>query len=93
MLSHPGFHKKKLDLIINILLNNGYLLDFIFNHIKNRLRVQFDHLRRVSTNNKQSLANNKLIKFFLLFRTFLRLWINLKDFSKIIVRYFWLTWE
>jgi len=58
MMSHLSFHKKKnLDLIINILLNNGYPLNFIFNHVKNKLRVQFDRLSRVSINNNQQKIN------------------------------------
>ena len=37
-LSHPEFHQKNLELIINILLNNDYPLDFIFKTIKTRLK-------------------------------------------------------
>jgi len=37
-LSHPQFHDKNLALIINILLNNDYPLDFIFMTIRNRIK-------------------------------------------------------
>src|SRR5580765_2025169 len=38
-LSHPQFHNKNLSLIINILLNNDYPLDFIFTTIRKRIKT------------------------------------------------------
>jgi len=38
-LSHPSFHKNNFDLIIKILINNGYPLDLIFNTIRRRLHA------------------------------------------------------
>ncbi|KYN19273.1 hypothetical protein ALC57_08450 [Trachymyrmex cornetzi] len=37
LLSHPKFHKKNFDFIINVLLSNGYPLKLIFTTIKKRL--------------------------------------------------------
>jgi len=41
-LSHSKFHKDNFDLIINILLDNGYPLNLIFHAIK-RLHSRFYH--------------------------------------------------
>ena len=41
LLSHPKFHEKNLELIVNILLDNDYPLDFIFKVIRERLRCLF----------------------------------------------------
>lgn len=38
-LSHPSFHQKNLDFVINTLLTNGYSLTFIFNTIQKRLKT------------------------------------------------------
>jgi len=40
-LSHPSFYEKNLKFCINILLDNGYPLDFIFNKINLRLKKLF----------------------------------------------------
>jgi len=47
LLSHPSFHKKNFDLVIKILLNNGYPLNLIFSTIKKRLYNKFDLFNRV----------------------------------------------
>lgn len=38
LLSHPRFHKKNLEFIIDMLMDNGFPLDFIFKQINYRLR-------------------------------------------------------
>jgi len=38
LLSHPRYHKKNLELVINTLLNNDYPLNFIFDTINSRLK-------------------------------------------------------
>jgi len=48
MLSHPFFHQKNLELIIKILLENDYPLNFIFKIISYRIR----HLITNSIKNK-----------------------------------------
>jgi len=40
-LSHPMFYTKNLELIINLLLNNGYPLKLIFDTINRRLKNNF----------------------------------------------------
>jgi len=39
LLSHPRFHQKNLIDSINVLLNNGYPLPFIFNTIRSRIAL------------------------------------------------------
>ena len=41
LLSYPKYHKKNLEFIVNILLENDYPLDFIFKIIQERLRCLF----------------------------------------------------
>ncbi|EFN73998.1 hypothetical protein EAG_00158, partial [Camponotus floridanus] len=36
-LSHPRFHKENFQFVVDILLNNGYPLSFIFHTISDRL--------------------------------------------------------
>jgi len=38
LLSHPRYHQKNLELVINTLLNNDYSLSFIFDTINSRLK-------------------------------------------------------
>ena len=40
-LSHPIYHQENFELIIKILLNNGYPLKLIFSEIKNKLSKKF----------------------------------------------------
>jgi len=40
-LSHPKFHQKNFTESINLLLNNGYPLEFIFSNIHNRIKKLF----------------------------------------------------
>jgi len=51
MLSHPFFHQKNLKLIVKILLENDYPLNFIFKTISNRIR----HLITNSNNKTQNV--------------------------------------
>jgi len=53
MLSHPSF-QKNLELIVKILLENDYSLNFIFKIISNRIR----HL---ITNSNNKIQNHKKI--------------------------------
>ncbi|KYN09785.1 hypothetical protein ALC57_18089, partial [Trachymyrmex cornetzi] len=48
LLSHPKFHKKNFDSMINILLNNGYPLRLIFKSIKQRLYNKFQQLNNIN---------------------------------------------
>jgi len=38
LLSHPRYHQKNLELVINTLLNNDYPLSFIFDTINSQLK-------------------------------------------------------
>jgi len=50
LFSHPEFHKKNLELVIRILLNNDYPSDFIFKVMTNRIK---------SLVNKKTFKQNK----------------------------------
>ncbi|KAL6433579.1 hypothetical protein ACFW04_006577 [Cataglyphis niger] len=63
--SHPQFHKKNFNFIINILLNNNHPLDFIFSTLHNNLKYLFNNHNK----NNHSLSNEieetiKIEKFF-----------------------------
>jgi len=58
-LSHPKYHHKNISNTIQILLNNGYPLPFIFSNINNRIR----HVLYDSTDD--TTKNNKKKKFFI----------------------------
>jgi len=53
-LCYPFFHQKNLELIVKILLENDYPLNFIFKTISNRIR----HL---ITNSNNKIQNDKKI--------------------------------
>jgi len=60
MLSHSKFHELNFHKIINILLNNGYSLELIFNTIKKRLfKKSRDQNNNVThMNNEQQTDKN-----------------------------------
>jgi len=62
LLSHPKFHKKNIEYVIGILLENGYPLDHIFEKVKIRLKT-FIYSNSNSDNNKNGsdIINNKKI--------------------------------
>jgi len=43
LLSHPMYHRENLDLVIRILLDNGYPLHLIFDSIRRRLFYRLNH--------------------------------------------------
>lgn len=49
-LSHPKYHSKNLELVINTFLNNDYPLDFIFKTINNRIKFLL-HKQTIKQNN------------------------------------------
>jgi len=57
LLSHPIFHQKNLELIVEILLDNSYPIDIIFKYINLRIKKLFN-IKLVVNLNKQHL--NKL---------------------------------
>jgi len=42
LLSHPKFHERNLNFIIDTFINNNYPLQFIFNTIQTRLKSLFN---------------------------------------------------
>jgi len=42
LLSHPKFHERNLNFIIETFINNNYLLQFIFNALQTRLKSFFN---------------------------------------------------
>jgi len=65
LLSHPEFHQKNLALIIKILLENDYPLEFIFNTIRSRIKslINDKTMQQKNNNQKNELNNNKKIWF------------------------------
>jgi len=59
LLSHPIFHEKNLRLIIELLIENGYPLDFIFKKINSRLKTLiYNNMKSSSTNNFENNLNS-----------------------------------
>jgi len=57
--SHPRYHVKNLNFIINTFLLNDYSLDFIFNTINLRLKTLFNKRTNTPVNN---VNNNNIEK-------------------------------
>jgi len=55
LLSHPMFHQKNLELVIDLLLDNGYPLELIFEKIKARIKSL------INTKNNPSISSSKEI--------------------------------
>jgi len=47
LLSHPKFHQKNINLIINLLLDNGYPLKLIFDKINERVKLLMGEKKRI----------------------------------------------
>jgi len=62
LLSPPSFHKKYLELIIKILLENDYSLNFIFKTVSNRIRHLITNFNNKTQNDKKiSRLDDKII--------------------------------
>jgi len=57
LLSHPDFHKKNLELVISILLDNDYPLNFIFKVMTDRIKSLV--YKKTSKQNKTSQETNE----------------------------------
>jgi len=67
MLSHPS-HQKNLELIIKILLENDYPLNFIFKTISNRIRhLIINSNNKTQNDQKISYLDDKIINSWLSF--------------------------
>jgi len=61
LLSHPEFHQKNFELIIKILLENDYPLDFIFNTISLRIKGLInDKIAKYKNNNVENCSDKKI---------------------------------
>jgi len=63
-LLHPSFHKINLDLIIKILLDNGYPLDLIFNTIRRRIYAFAHSNQKTVSKNKGRNEENPRLPYF-----------------------------
>jgi len=84
-LSHPEFHEKNFDLIIKILLDNGYPLDLIFSSIRRRLHTLIYSNKKITSNEKED--NSRLPYFtipyvFCIAKKFIQFFKNI-TFSKL----------
>jgi len=62
LLSHPRFHQKNIEFIIDILMGNGYPLDFIFEKIRSRLKTLiYSSKKSNKSNNNSEDVNRKII--------------------------------
>jgi len=62
LLSHPKFHQKNFNLIIDTLLSNDYPLQFIFDTISTRLKTLFK--KRTKKQNNEDLTNEDRKRWF-----------------------------
>jgi len=56
LLSHPSFHQKNLELIVNILQNNSYPTDIIFKYINLRAKKLFN--TKLASNSTKPINND-----------------------------------
>ncbi|KAM0737118.1 hypothetical protein ACS0PU_000211 [Formica fusca] len=61
LLSHPSFHQNNFKLIIEILLDNGYPLNFVFRVLHERLKTL---IHRISDNSVDSTREGKTVSYF-----------------------------
>jgi len=71
ILSHPSFHQKNLELIVTILLENDYPLNFIFKTISNRIRHLITNSNNKTQNDKDiSHLDDKIINSWFVIQYF-----------------------
>jgi len=58
LLSHPSYHQKNIELVIELLLENGYPLNLIFEKIYNRIKTLIYNNRSIDLNNNYDKNNN-----------------------------------
>jgi len=59
-LSHPRFHQKNLEFIVNTLLTNGYPLSFIFSTIQARLKTLISSKLTNNDTTKSTFISNEI---------------------------------
>jgi len=62
-LSHSKFHQKNLEHVINVLIENGYTLDLIFNKINIRIRKLLRRKTINKLNSKNEVEDRRLMVF------------------------------
>ncbi|XP_070155138.1 uncharacterized protein [Polyergus mexicanus] len=60
LLSHPTFHYKNFKLVVEILLDNGYPLEFVFKVLNERLKTLFHKVNSNLDNTKQIIEPEKV---------------------------------
>jgi len=84
-LSHPDFHHKNFSLMINLLLDNSYPLEFIFGLIRKSLTIKFHQYnnQKPSVNNRNDNNNNYFVMPYigLASEKFIRFFKNLHNFQ------------
>jgi len=60
LLSHPRYHTKNIEEMINILINNGYTLGLIFSTIKNRIH----HMSSIDIKERFNFINDSKEQLF-----------------------------
>jgi len=78
MLLHPSFHQKNLKLIVKILLENNYPLNFIFKTISNRIRQSRTLIIKHRMIKKFHISMIKLLILGLSFHILTVIWKNLR---------------
>jgi len=58
LLSHPSFHKKNIRYVIELLIENSYPLNFIFEKINNRLKTLIYNKKSNAINNNEKNMNS-----------------------------------
>jgi len=66
LLSYPRYHDKNLKFIINILLENDYLPEFIFEMINSRLKILFHKQFKALNNTTNSSPKQERTSWFVL---------------------------
>ncbi|EFN63138.1 hypothetical protein EAG_16035, partial [Camponotus floridanus] len=57
LLSHSTFHQKNLQLHINILMDNGFPLDFIFKHTHKRIKYLINNKLKINPKETQETTD------------------------------------
>jgi len=83
-LSHPDFQHKNFSLMINLLLDNAYSLDFICGLIRKRLIIKFHQFnyQELPVNNRDNINHNYFVLLYIgpASEKFVRFFKNIHNF-------------
>jgi len=82
LYSHPTFHKENMNLIVNILIDNGYPLEVIFATIRKRLHSRFHNNSYKSKDHSETCSYFSIPYVFSIAKKFLGFFKNI-SFSKL----------